>query len=77
MLVAAAVLTGSAEHLERARAIASTTRDRQVVALAGAYVAGETDRLGALVRDHLVEHPDHLLAAWIAGRPAPNRGEQP
>jgi hypothetical protein len=23
-----------------------------------------------LVRDHLVEHPDHLLAAWIAGRPS-------
>jgi hypothetical protein len=22
-----------------------------------------------LVRDHLADHPDHLLAAWIAGRP--------
>lgn len=27
----------------------------------------------ALVRDHLADHPDHLLAAWIAGRRFPTR----
>jgi len=46
-----------------------TPRDRQLVELARTHLAGDADRLGALVRDHLVEHPDHLLAAWIAGRP--------
>jgi len=69
VLVAAAVLTGSTACLERAHAAATTTRDRQLAALAQAHLDGDADRLGALVRDHLVEHPDHLLAAWIAGRP--------
>ena len=27
----------------------------------------------AHVRDHLADHPDHLLAAWIAGRRFPTR----
>ena len=30
---------------------------------------GDADLLDALVRDHLADHPDNLLAAWIAARP--------
>ena len=36
--------------------------------LAEALLKHHTDLFDALVRDHLAEHPDHLLAAWIAGR---------
>ena len=37
-------------------------------------LAEETDtQFDALVRDHLADHPDHLLAAWIAGRRFPTR----
>ncbi|HEV2927521.1 MAG TPA: hypothetical protein VGW74_02425 [Propionibacteriaceae bacterium] len=35
-------------------------------AIAAAYGAGDDDRVDALARDHLVDHPDHLLVAWIA-----------
>jgi hypothetical protein len=70
LLVLAALLARGQEHLERAGALASTSRDRQLVALAHAYLAGETDRLDVLVREHLSEYPDHLLASWIAGQPA-------
>jgi hypothetical protein len=68
LLVTAAVLTGSTDYLDRASATSVTTRERQLTALVRAHLAGDADRLGALVRDHLVEHPDDLLAAWIAGR---------
>ncbi len=37
--------------------------------LADAHLRADADLLDALVRDHLADHPDHLLAAWIAGRP--------
>jgi hypothetical protein len=69
LLVAAALLALAPELLLRAGALATTTRDRQLVALGQAYLAGETDRLDVLVREHLGEHPDNLLASWIAGRP--------
>ena len=52
---------------------ATTTRDRQLVALADAHLRGDADLLHVLVRDHLSEHPDNLLAAWIAGRPLPTQ----
>jgi hypothetical protein len=32
---------------------------------------GNACLLDVLVRDHLADHPDHLLAAWIAGQPIP------
>ena len=70
LLVAAAVLTGDTVTLDQARPLAATTRDRQLVALAAALLADRIDLLDALVRDHLAEHPDHLLASWIAGRTA-------
>ena len=69
LLVAAALLRHHDEPLDRAEALATTTRDRQLVALARAHLAGDTERLDALVRDHLSEYPDNLLASWIAGRP--------
>lgn len=71
LLVAAALLAGDPRLLIRAVQHASTTRDRQLVALAEAHLRGNADLLQVLVRDHLSEHPDNLLAAWIAGRPLP------
>ena len=57
--------------LARARDSASTTRERQLVELAAAHLAGDHDRFDALVRDHLADHPDDLVAAWIADRHTP------
>jgi class 3 adenylate cyclase len=71
LLVAAALVAQDPEYLTRAARHASTTRDRQLVALADADLQGRADLLDALVRDHLADHPDHLLAAWIAGRHLP------
>jgi hypothetical protein len=67
-LVAAALFAPDAEGLmARARAIAATTRDRQLVAIATAHLRGDSDLVDALARDHLVDHPDNVLVAWIAG----------
>jgi hypothetical protein len=71
LLVAAALLAGDLDHLARAARHATTTRDRQLVALTEAHLLGNADLLDVLVRDHLSEHPDNVLAAWIAGRPLP------
>jgi hypothetical protein len=80
VLVAAALVSdgsngaGGDELLARASATATTTRDRQLVAIAAAYLAGNSDHLDALVRDHLADHPDSILAAWIASEhPRPSR----
>ena len=68
VLVAASVLAADAEPLlARAAAVAESTRDRQLVAIAAAHARGERDVVDALARDHLVDHPDSVLAAWIAG----------
>jgi hypothetical protein len=66
VLVADAVRTGDAALLVVAGDRAATSRDRQLVALAAAHLAGDHDRFDALVRDHLAEHPDHVVAAWLA-----------
>lgn len=72
LLVAAAILAGRpAPALNRAQRWAGTARDRQLVALAAARLAGDTDALDAMVRDHLADHPDHRLAAWIADPATP------
>ena len=66
-----------AEIVARAATFATTTRDRQLVAVAAAHLAGDEDLFLALVRDHLADYPDNRLAAWIAAkhtqpvRPAP------
>ena len=71
LLVAGGLLAGDLGFLARAARHASTTRDRQLVAVAEAHLRGNADLLHVLVRDHLSEYPDNLLAAWIAGRQLP------
>ena len=68
LLVAAALISGDGDGrlLARATTHAATTRDRQLVAVAAAHLDGDHDLLDALVRDHLADHPDNVLAAWIA-----------
>jgi len=71
LLVAAALLTHDPRGLlTRAAAHALTTRDRQLVAVAGAHLSNDEDLFHALVRDHLADHPDNILAAWIATKHA-------
>lgn len=68
ILVAAALFAPDADgFLARAGRIAATTRDRQLVAIATAHRRGERELVDALARDHLVDHPDNVLVAWIAG----------
>ena len=67
-LVAGAVLTGSTDALDRAAELATTARERQLVVLARAHLEGADDLFDGLVRDHLADYPDHVLAAWIATR---------
>ncbi len=64
----AAVLSGDAARLPDAARLATSTRDRQVVAIASAYIAGDRELVSALARDHLVDYPDSLIVAWLAGR---------
>jgi len=67
ILVAAALFAPEADALlSRAERVAATTRDRQLVVIAGAHRRGERELVDALARDHLVDHPDSLLVAWIA-----------
>jgi hypothetical protein len=68
VLVAAALLSDDPSYLTRAGEHAFTVRDRQLVVLAEIHLNSQRDLFDALVRDHLAEYPDHLLAAWIAGQ---------
>jgi hypothetical protein len=47
---------------------AVTTRDRQLVAVATAHLNDKPDVLDVLVREHLSDFPDNILAAWIASQ---------
>lgn len=67
LLIAAALLASDPEELlRRATAAAVSPTDRQITALAGAHLTGDRDRVSALAREHLLDHPDSVLAAWIA-----------
>jgi hypothetical protein len=67
VLTAAALLDpGTPSLLHRAIAAGVRTEDRQVTAVAAAYLAGDVDRVSALAREHLLEHPGSVLVAWIA-----------
>jgi hypothetical protein len=67
ILVALSLFAPDAEGLlARAGSLAVTTRDRQLVAIAIAHERGDRDLVDALARDHLVDHPDSVLVAWIA-----------
>ena len=68
VLVAAALLSEDPSYLVGARERAVTVRDRQLVVLAETHLNDQGDLFDALVRDHLADHPDHLLAAWMAGQ---------
>jgi hypothetical protein len=68
VLVAAALFAPDGDALmARAGRIAATTRDRQLVAIAAAHLRRDRDLVDALAREHLVDHPDNVLVAWIAG----------
>jgi hypothetical protein len=68
VLVAAALAADDgAALLARAAGLAATARDRQLVAIAAAHARGERALVDALARDHLVDHPDDVLVAWMAG----------
>jgi hypothetical protein len=69
ILVAAGLLAveGGNRLLARAGLMAESTRDRQLMAIAGAHLRGERELVDVLARDHLVDHPDNVLVAWIAG----------
>ncbi|MET0415393.1 MAG: hypothetical protein ABW022_05170 [Actinoplanes sp.] len=62
----AALVETALRLFARARATAVTSRDRQTVAIAAAYLAGDLDRAGVLAREHLADHPDNDLVARIA-----------
>lgn len=66
LVAAALVVPHGADLLRRAGHLATTTRDRQLVAIAVAHLAGERDVVDVLTRDHLADHPDSVLVAWIA-----------
>ena len=70
ILIAAALFATTERDalLARAAVMAATTRERQLVVIAAAHLHGERDRVDALARDHLVDHPDNVLVAWIADR---------
>jgi hypothetical protein len=80
ILVAAALFTPHGDRLlVRAEGLASTTRDRQLVAIAAAHHRGDRELVDALARDHLVDHPDNVLVAWIADashNQSPSKEEQ-
>lgn len=66
VLVGAALLAASSDDLlADALRTAATTADRQLVAIAGAHLAGNHDRVDALTRDHLLDHPARPVLAWI------------
>jgi hypothetical protein len=54
------------EMLAQAIPSAGTARDRQLIALATAYLDGDQDLVDVLAREHLVDHPDDVLASVIA-----------
>lgn len=66
VIAMAAVLRDRPAWLDRARATAATSRDRQVVEIARSHLEGRDELVDALARDHLVDHPDSLIVSWIA-----------
>src|SRR3954463_870776 len=74
ILVAAALFAPDGEGLvARARGIAAPTRARPLAPSAGAHLDGERELVDALARDHLADHPDNVLVAWIAGASHSNK----
>jgi hypothetical protein len=69
VLVAAALLAASSpDLLAEAMQAASTTADRQFVAIAVAHRAGDHYLVDALARDHLIDHPPRPVLVWIVNQ---------
>lgn len=66
VVVMAALLEPGRKRLMRADQVATTSRDRQIVAIARAHLSGDAELVDALARDHLVDFPDSLIVSWIA-----------
>ena len=77
LIAMAALLERLPQRLDRAAAVAATSRDRQVVAIARAHLHQQRELVDALARDHLADYPDSLIVAWIASdvRRATRRAE--
>jgi len=73
LVVAALFAPDGDALLARAGDRAVTTRERQTTAIAAAHLRGDRDLVDALARDHLIEHPDNVVVAWIAGAGARSR----
>src|SRR5690349_15086376 len=65
LLVAALLGTSPQGPLGRATQLARSTRDRQLVTITSAHLAGDHDQARALIRDHLTDHPNHPIVTWI------------
>lgn len=67
VLVAAALFSQYPDALmAEAAAAATAPRQRELVAIATAHLAGDAERVDALAREHLAYHPDSVLVAWIS-----------
>jgi len=77
IIVMAALLEGHPARIGAALAVAVTSRDRQMVAIADAHLQGDHQLVDALARDHLVDHPDSFMVAWIAANAAGGAGRGP
>src|SRR4051812_23223221 len=69
MLVLGALLgvpLDAATLLDRATGATCNREQRQLVAIARAQLAGDTELVDALARDHLVDFPGSYLVAWVA-----------
>jgi hypothetical protein len=77
LVVAALLASSGADLLADARRLATSTADRQLVAIAAAYVDGDLDRADALARDHLLDHAPQPVVAWIIARCRPDAPDRP
>lgn len=62
------VVDVSHERIERARALATTRRERQHLAIVECWLSADWTRVALLAREHLSEFPDDLVISWLAGR---------
>jgi hypothetical protein len=67
-VVAGAVAASDRALLARAERLARSAVERRLVAIASAHLDGDSRRVHDLARDHLFEHPDSVLVAWIVAR---------
>jgi hypothetical protein len=66
VLAMGALLQSQASRLDRALTMATSRRDRKIVAIARAHLDSDSELVDALARDHLVDFPDSYIVAWLA-----------